>query len=148
MQTELLRAKTDAKHQTRQILYIDDEPSISVLVAYSLQTFAHWQVITADGLQAPDIAKTGSWDTIVLEIALFDGAGVTVYEQLKNSPQTQATPLILLTSKVMPSDLRKYHQMDIVGVIAKPFDPVTLGSQISDLLGWCNPENATAAAWN
>lgn len=150
MQAELfLRTEANSKHQLRQglstnsepsfstqVLYIDDEPSIATLVQCSLEAFMGWQVTTATGQQAVEAAKTGTWDILLLEIALYNGEGLTVYQQLTTDPSTRRIPLVLLTSKVMPIDFQTYRQMTIAGVIAKPFDPVTLGIQIADLLGW------------
>lgn len=150
MQAKLfLRAEANSKYRLRQalstndepsfstrVLYIDDEPSISTIVQCSLESFAGWQVTTATGQQAVEVAKTGTWDILLLEIALYNGEGLTVYQQLTTDPSTRQIPLVLLTSKVMPIDFRTYQQMTIAGVIAKPFDPVTLGIQIADLLGW------------
>jgi CheY-like chemotaxis protein len=48
---------------------------------------------------------------------------------------TQNTPIILLTSLVMPDELVGYQQLDVVGVITKPFDPEYLGYDIAQLLG-------------
>jgi CheY-like chemotaxis protein len=142
-------AEANSKHQPKQILftndepsfstqvlYIDDEPSIATLVQCSLESFTRWQVTTATGSQAFEIAKTGTWDILLLEIALYSEEGLTLYQQLTTDPSTRQIPLVLLTSKVMPIDFRTYKQMRIAGVIAKPFDPVTLGIQIADLLGW------------
>jgi CheY-like chemotaxis protein len=136
MQAELLRAEVSSKRKVKQVLYIDDEPSISLLVEYSLDLFTNWHITTATGRQAVEIAKTRNWDVLLLEIALSSEAGLTVYQQLTADSSIQATPLILFTSKVMPADFRTYKQMTIAGVITKPFDPMTLGSQIANLLGW------------
>jgi CheY-like chemotaxis protein len=133
MQAELLREKTELKPQVSQVLYIDDDAEISTLVRYSLELFDGWYAATTDGQYALNVATASPWDVILLEVALE--GGLSLYRQLKADPHTRAIPMVLLTSRVMPADLQGYGQMAIAGVIAKPFNPVTLGAQIVDLLG-------------
>ncbi|HXH94100.1 MAG TPA: two-component system response regulator, partial [Thermoanaerobaculia bacterium] len=45
-------------------------------------------------------------------------------------------PVIFLTAKVQESDRQRFMQMGVRGIIAKPFDPLTLGQQIKTLLSW------------
>lgn len=136
MHAELLREMTDLKPQISQILYIDDDSDISTLVRYSLELFSGWYVATTDGKYALDVATASPWDCIVLELALE--GGLSLYRQLKADPRIQDIPMVLLTSKVMPADFKVYSEMAIAGVIAKPFNPVTLGLQIANLLGWAD----------
>ena len=44
--------------------------------------------------------------------------------------------MIFLTAKVQAGDRRAWTELDIAGVIAKPFNPMTLASEVSDVLGW------------
>jgi CheY-like chemotaxis protein len=128
--------KLDLRNQPRHILYIDDDPVVCTIVQCCLERFNHWQVTTTPGRKILEQAGAYPWDAILLEIALFDSDGWAVHDQLVTNLKTQSIPLLLLTSKVMRSDYRKYAQMAIAGVIAKPFDPLTLGLKIATLKGW------------
>jgi CheY-like chemotaxis protein len=44
--------------------------------------------------------------------------------------------VIFLTAKVQAADKRRYLDMGVSGVIAKPFDPLTLGRTICECLDW------------
>lgn len=132
MQSDLLRKNTEFELQVRQLLYIDNDAEISTLVRYSLELFAGLYAATTDSQYALNMATTSPWDVIVLEVALE--GGLSLYRQLKADPRTRDIPLILLTSWVMPADFKSYGQMAIAGVIAKPFNPVTLGQHIAALL--------------
>jgi hypothetical protein len=37
---------------------------------------------------------------------------------------------------VQPAERRRWEGLGVAGVLAKPFDPLELPGQISDLLGW------------
>jgi CheY-like chemotaxis protein len=51
-------------------------------------------------------------------------------------PATAAIPIVLLTAKVQPADHRRFAALNVAGVLAKPFDPLTLSAQVKDALGW------------
>jgi CheY-like chemotaxis protein len=122
--------------QPKQVLYIDDDPSVATITKYSLELFADWYAATTDTRYALDRATGEPWDAILLEIGPKNGAGFSLYHELTTHPLTRHTPLILLTTRLLPADYRCYDTMAIAGVIAKPYNPLTLGSQIAQLLGW------------
>ncbi len=45
-------------------------------------------------------------------------------------------PVIFLTAKAQVPERRQLTQLGVAGVIAKPFDPETLGSELAAMLGW------------
>ena len=47
-----------------------------------------------------------------------------------------STPVIFLTAKVQAAERTRFAEMDVAGLIAKPFDPMKLASQIAELFGW------------
>jgi CheY-like chemotaxis protein len=136
MQAELRQRQIEVQPSTRQVLCIEDDHSVAMVTQYSLALFAGWYVATTDDRYALEIATSGPWDAILLEIGMGHGAGLSLYQRLRADPRTQHIPLVLLTSWVMPADYQRYGQMEIAGVIAKPYNPVTLGTQIAALLDW------------
>ncbi|WP_390842922.1 MULTISPECIES: hypothetical protein [Nostoc] len=53
---------------------------------------------------------------------------------LKSEPKTQVIPVIFMTAKVQNSDLEQFSSLGVAGVISKPFDPLTLVEQITEIL--------------
>ncbi len=145
MKDARLRGKTEPEGCSKRILYIDNDPSICYLVQTSLELFTVWQVTTATGTQALEQAITELWDAVLLEIAAFDGDGPAIYDPFIQDLVTRQIPLLLFTTKVMRRDYQQYQQMAIAGVIAKPFDPVTLGVKIATLVGWELPRQFSSA---
>ncbi len=135
----LVRPEIGLYSRTKQVLYIDDDPAVAIVTQYSLELFAGWYAATTDARYALDVATSGPWDLILLETGRGDGAGQTLYQQLRADPRTRSIPIILLTSRLMPSDYQRYSQMAIAGVIPKPFNPVTLGTHIAALMDWSLP---------
>jgi CheY-like chemotaxis protein len=44
--------------------------------------------------------------------------------------------VLLLTAKVQGQDRRKLDELGAAAILSKPFDPLTLADQISEILGW------------
>ncbi len=122
---------------TKRILVIDDEMDIRDVVCLSLEAFGGWQTSSAaSGREGLLQAADSSWDAILLDISMPDMDGFAVYEQLQANSRTQSIPVVLLTAKVLPSDRDRFADLGVAGVIAKPFDPVTVWRQVAQSLGW------------
>jgi CheY-like chemotaxis protein len=123
---------------TKTILLIDDEVRVREVVELCLKDLAGWTVVVADsplqGLQKAALEKPNA---IVLDLLSMNGMdGFMFLTQLRNNPETQAIPVVLLSAKVRWLDSQILRQYQVAGVILKPFDPVSLPVQIATLLGW------------
>lgn len=122
-----------AKH----ILVIDNEPYIQEVTQICLETVAGWQVSVASSGQAGITQAAATQpDAILLDVMMPDMDGPTTLRHLQANAATRQIPVLLLTAKVQASDRDRYSNLGINGVIAKPFDPLQLASQIAQALGW------------
>ncbi|AFZ35220.1 response regulator receiver protein [Stanieria cyanosphaera PCC 7437] len=122
---------------TKRILIVDDEEDIRDVVQVSLEEFGGWLAIAAaSGSEGLQIAKTEALDAILLDVSMPDLDGFQLCEELKIDPTTQNIPVILLTAKVLPSDRQRFAALEVAGVIAKPFDPITVWQQVAEILDW------------
>lgn len=122
---------------SKLILVVDDEEPIQKVVKLSLKLGANWQIICASSGQAGiDLAQTHQPDAILLDVMMPEIDGVTTFERLGDSVATKDIPVILLTAKTGTAEKRLFQKIGVTGVITKPFDPLTLASQIAKLLGW------------
>jgi CheY-like chemotaxis protein len=120
-----------------RILIIDDEEDIREVAALSLETVAGWQVITANsGAQGLARAIEHQPDAILLDVMMPGMDGPTTFRELRNHPRTRRIPVLLLTAKVQASDQRRFADLGVEAILFKPFDPLTLSTQIADALGW------------
>ncbi|HEU5457857.1 MAG TPA: response regulator [Terracidiphilus sp.] len=120
-----------------RILIIDDEDDIREIAAMSLETIAGWEVMVANsGAQGLTRASTYKPDAILLDVMMPGMDGPTTFRELRKNPATEKIPVLLLTAKVQASDQRRFADLDVAAVLVKPFDPLTLSQQISEILGW------------
>ena len=121
----------------KQILLIDDEENLFSVIKICLQKLGGWTVITAaSGAEGLRHAEAFLPDAILLDVMMPDLDGLTVLRQLKENPKTQDIPVVLLTAKMQSSYQNEYAQLDIAGVLSKPFDPLKLANHIAQMLNW------------
>jgi CheY-like chemotaxis protein len=121
----------------KRILLIDDEKHISTVVKACLVTLGGWVVEMAESGQEGLLrAKQTQPDAILLDVMMPDMSGLSLLKELRKEPLTQTIPVVLLTAMAQISDRHEYVDLDIAGVITKPFDPLKLVDQIAEVLGW------------
>jgi CheY-like chemotaxis protein len=121
----------------RRILIIDDEEDIREVAALSLESVAGWEVIKASsGAQGLARAAEFQPDAILLDVMMPGMDGPTTFCELHKNPATARIPVLLLTAKVQGTDQRRFADLGVQAVLVKPFDPMTLSSQIANALGW------------
>jgi|SRR5450755_907695 CheY-like chemotaxis protein len=121
----------------RHILIIDDEEDIRQVAALSLEMVAGWDVTMANsGANGIQTAAKEKPDAILLDVMMPGMDGPTTFLELQKSPETAGIPVLLLTAKVQGADQRRFAGLGVAAILFKPFDPLTLADQISQVLGW------------
>ncbi|TYQ31351.1 response regulator [Pseudanabaena sp. UWO310] len=122
---------------TKSILLIDDEPNLAAVIAVCLESFKDWQVcVVNSGKDGLSIVGDLQPDAILLDVMMPEMDGIEVYRNLQANSHTQHIPVILLTAKVQSRDRECFENLGVVGVIAKPFDPMAIADRIAQILGW------------
>jgi CheY-like chemotaxis protein len=122
----------------RRVLVVDDEEAIREIAALSMQAVGGHEVATASsGSEAVRLALAAPPDVILLDVMMPGVDGPTTVLQLQRDERTRGIDVILLTAKVHARDTARLGQIaGVAGIIAKPFDPMTLPGQVAEILGW------------
>ncbi|MEM6295270.1 MAG: response regulator [Myxococcota bacterium] len=118
-----------------KVVLCDDDPDIRAIGEISLRDVGGWDVVCVnDGFAALTAAREEKPDLILLDIMMprLDGPGT--FEKLQADPQCADIPVVFMTAKAQRHELRGYTELGAAGVIAKPFDPLTLPDDIRSLL--------------
>jgi CheY-like chemotaxis protein len=119
------------------ILVIDDEDDIREVAALSLEATAGWNILTASsGAAGIEIAAAEQPDAILMDVMMPGVDGPTTFGHMQKNSAISHIPVLLLTAKVQGVDQRRFAGLGLAGILFKPFDPLTLAQQISDVLGW------------
>lgn len=112
------------------ILLVEDEPTLRDTLAYRMRTDGYQVVTAADGLQAVDAARKTRPSLIVLDLMLPGLDGLEVCKQVRAMPETQATPIIMLTARVEESDKILGLELGADDYVTKPFSWPELRARI------------------
>ncbi|MFY0524779.1 response regulator [Archangium gephyra] len=119
----------------RKVLLVDDEDDIRTIGQLSLGRVGGWQtVLAASGAEAVTKAAAEQPDLILLDVMMPGMDGPTTLGQLRAQASTAQTPVIFMTAKIQKQEVARYLELGAVGVIGKPFDPMTLPAEIKKLL--------------
>jgi CheY-like chemotaxis protein len=118
-----------------KILLIDDDDDVRRVAQLSLSRLGRMEVVDAasgaDGLLRAAAERP---DAILLDVMMPDMDGPATLAALRANPPTAAIPVLFLTAKAMPSELERLLQLGALGVLTKPFDPLTLAAQMRQAL--------------
>ena len=121
----------------RQVLVVDDDDMLREVAKVSLEMVGGWRVTTAgSGQEACRIAVADQPDALLLDVMMPGMDGPSTVLALQRDPATQDIPVIFLTAKVGGEGHAQWDDLPVVGVIPKPFDPMTLPTEVARLLGW------------
>lgn len=118
------------------VMLVEDDPDIAAIVSLSLQLDPQLEVIAMpSGRAALDrLSRAPRPDLILIDNHLPDMDGVAFATALAASARARP-PIAFLTAAVRPSDRERYDAVGAIAVIAKPFEPTLLASQVRALLG-------------
>ncbi len=117
-------------------LLVDDDPDIRTIGRLSLANVGGLDVTLAgSGLEGIDLARSVKPDVILLDVMMPELDGPSTLQRLRADPVLRPIPVIFMTAKVQPHEVEQYRAMGAAGVIAKPFDPMTLADEVRRLVG-------------
>lgn len=114
------------------MLVVDDELGVRRALQRGLTAEGMEVMVAADGPSALDMARTGAYDVIVLDIMLPGLSGYRVLERLR--AERVRTPVLLLSAKDGEVDQADGLDLGADGYLVKPFSFVVLVAQVRAML--------------
>ncbi|NNE35049.1 MAG: response regulator, partial [Rhodothermales bacterium] len=88
-------------------------------------------VTVSSGSEAIERAAAESPDLILIDVMMPEMDGPATLARLREQEPTAETPVIFLTAS---SEIDRFRDLGVAGVIAKPFDPLTLPDEVRKIL--------------
>ena len=117
-----------------RILYVEDDPDIQAIAMMVLETINGF-VMEACSSGSEALAKAVQFnpDLVLLDVMMPGMDGPETLKGLREFPELASVPVVFMTAKVQPQEVAGYLTLGAVGVIAKPFDPMTLAQELRDI---------------
>ncbi|MNV43635.1 Transcriptional regulatory protein SrrA [compost metagenome] len=118
------------------LMHVDDEPDIREVAAMALELDPDVALTSlGSGQEALDrIARGETPDVLLLDFMMPTLDGTGVLKRLREIPGHEATPVIFMTARAQSGEIEQLKGLGAIGVIVKPFDPMTLAEQVRALL--------------
>ena len=118
-----------------KVLLAEDEEDIRKVAQISLQFRGGWEVILAsNGEECLAKAASDQPDVILLDCMMPKLDGYETCRRLKQDPSLRHIPVIFLTAKAQEVEVKRGLALGAVGYLIKPFNPMSLAAEISQIL--------------
>lgn len=116
-----------------KILYVEDDVDIAMVAKLTLEAVGGFEVLhCASGQEALDAFPGYDPQLVLVDVMMPQMDGIQTFENLRMLPQAQNTPIIFMTARAQTHEQADYLKLGALGVIVKPFDPMTLSDYIRD----------------
>jgi len=120
----------------KTVLVVEDNSDNRLIISYSLQR-AGYQVIAAEtGEQGVEMALGQSPFFVIMDINLPGIDGIEATRRIRSAKTAETLPIVAITSYAMRGDREKILAAGCNGYFEKPFDPLTIVTQIHKILGF------------
>ena len=126
-----------------KILVVDDEPSVTQLLAYNLRKAGYDPLIAADGREALRLAGSAHPDLILLDLMIPEIDGLEVCRELRKA---SGVPIIMLTARGEEIDRVVGLELGADDYVSKPFSVRELLARIKAVLRRAHPEDEGSGA--
>jgi two-component system, OmpR family, alkaline phosphatase synthesis response regulator PhoP len=117
-----------------KLLLAEDEPDVQLIARLALKKAGFTVVTVGNGVEVLQRVADERPDAILLDWMMPDMDGYETCRRLKADPATAAIPVIFLTARVQEAEVARAIALGAAGCIGKPFDALTLGTQVLELL--------------
>jgi len=126
-------------NELRHILCVDDEDDILEVTKLCLESIGGFRVTCCDsGAQIVSMVESEKPDLILLDVMMPSMDGPSALKFLQQSTAPPHVPVVFMTARVQPAEVSEYLSLGAVGVVAKPFDPMQISAQVSDIWRRCH----------
>lgn len=112
------------------VLLVEDDPGTPEILGVLLHEDNVNLTSARDAMQAMTLAQTKHFDLILLDLGLPGVNGFELLRQLKELPETQSIPVIVLTAWNSTTDKLRGFELGAVDYLTKPFESAELRARV------------------
>jgi len=120
---------------SKNVLTVDDSPSLRRMVAFTLKGAGYRVVEAADGRDGLAKAKSEQFELVLTDQNMPQMDGLQLIEALRAIPDYMRVPIVMLTTESSAEMKAKGRAAGATGWMVKPFDPSRLLEVVQKVIG-------------
>jgi two-component system chemotaxis response regulator CheY len=117
------------------ILLVEDNDALRGVISFNLMRAGYQVTLVTNGREALEALEHGPFDLVLSDQQMPKMTGIQLCEHIRELPQYEHVPFILLTAKCMELDTAKLRQrLRLSAALPKPFSPSELLTCIEECL--------------
>lgn len=122
-------------------LVIEDSEHTAYLLAFMLERAGYEVTTIRNGRDAEALIKSGQgFDVTLLDLMLPHIDGFELLTQMREHPSWRTVPILILSGKVLESDVVRAFELGASDYVTKPFRPQELLARVNRLLRDYRPQ--------
>jgi two-component system, OmpR family, alkaline phosphatase synthesis response regulator PhoP len=132
--------------QARSVLVVDDELDTAEMLVEMMHLSGYQVFKSYGGRQAIQLVNRERPDVVLLDVMMPDVSGLDVLHYMRRDPRLQKIPVIILSARCMPSDIKSGLDAGANLYLTKPVGCADLRSAVEEVIsgGKANPGGSAA----
>jgi CheY-like chemotaxis protein len=118
----------------KTVLVVEDEPDAAELFAEMMRVNGFHVVKTYSSTPAIDLIAQEKPDVVILDVMMPDISGLEVLRYMRREPELKHIPVIVVSAKSMPSDIRTGMEAGASVYLTKPVGYLELKQAVERLM--------------
>ena len=123
-----------------RVLIVEDEEALGLLLRYNLEAEGYDVEVVTRGDEADTRLKESVPDLLILDWMLPGLSGIELCRRLRNRPETERLPIVMLTARGEESERIRGLQTGADDYVVKPFSTPELMARVRAILRRSRPE--------
>ena len=116
------------------VVLAEDDPDIRLVARLALKKAGYRVTAVTNGRELLEKVAEERPDVVLLDWMMLEMDGAEACVRLRSNPATADLPIIFMTAKSQGFEVERGLALGARGYIIKPFDALTLGDQLRQLL--------------
>lgn len=117
-----------------RIVLADDEEHLGYLVKFKLERSGYAVTWKTEGRSALAAVQAERPALVILDVMMPGLTGYEVLAEIKNDPELQHIPVVLLTARGQEADIVRGIDLGAADYVTKPFRPAELVARVRRLI--------------
>jgi CheY-like chemotaxis protein len=119
---ESLKDQLKSSYAGTTVLVADDEPVNLEIATFLLEEVGFLVQQADDGQQALEIARTQTFDMVILDMQMPQRDGLSTSRELRKMAQYASTPIIAMTGNIFKEDRERCADAGMSAFVPKPIE--------------------------